>query len=55
MILVFTVFITINNLGGKWRGLLSSPKVPRKQTFKLLKKQQHENVVDLYIYIAVAQ
>ena len=38
MIFIFNVFITADTMGGKWLGLLGSPKVPRKQTFKLLKK-----------------
>ena len=36
MIFVFTVFITVNNLEGKWGGLLGSHKVSR-HTFILLK------------------
>ena len=43
MIFIFNVFITVNTLGGKWLGLLGSPKVPGKQTVKLLKKYQPEN------------
>ena len=38
MIFIFNVFITADTMGGKWLGLLGSPKVPGKQTVKLLKK-----------------